>query len=131
MFIEVMVPMAAKRKLSQEDKDAYRAPHPTPKDRIPILWGGPMNYILPKSLDVMRAYMKWLGETKLPVLLLEASPGTVTIAASVEWARKTIANLEIVDLGEGHHFLQQDHPVAMARAIKAFVKPTRTQQKSV
>jgi haloalkane dehalogenase len=128
MFIEVMVPMAAKRKLSQKDKDAYRAPHPTPQDRLPILWGGPMNYILPESLEIMRAYMKWLGETQLPVLLIEATPGTVTIAESVEWARKHIAHLEVVDIGEGHHFLQQDHPVAMARAIKAFVKPTRTQQ---
>jgi haloalkane dehalogenase len=123
MFIEVMVPRAAKRKISQADKDAYRAPHPTPADRIPILWGGPMNYILPESLSIIRAYMKWLGETQLPVLLIEAKPGTVTIAESVDWARKHIARLTVVGIGEGHHFLQEDHPAALACAIKAFVKP--------
>jgi haloalkane dehalogenase len=126
MFIEVMVPQAAKRKLSRQDKDAYRAPHPTPEDRIPILWGGPMNYILPESLEIIRGYMKWLEKTQLPVLLIEATPGTVTIAESVKWARKHIAHLDVVSIGKGHHFLQEDHPVALARAIKAFVSPAQT-----
>jgi haloalkane dehalogenase len=31
-------------------------------------------------------------------------------APVVEWCRQNIKNLKLVDLGEGIHFLQEDHP---------------------
>ncbi len=61
-------------------------------------------------VEVVAAYNRWLQETDLPKLLFHAAPGAIMPAQMVEWCKVNLKNLETVDLGEGIHYLQEDHP---------------------
>ena len=62
-------------------------------------------------------YIDWLGQTNLPVLLLSFTPGVLVGEESIAWAEETIANLTYVPLGAGAHFVQEDQPDAIGKAI--------------
>ncbi|MFT5564938.1 MAG: haloalkane dehalogenase, partial [Myxococcota bacterium] len=59
---------------------------------------------------VVEAYRQWLTETELPKLLFHGDDGVAIKQAEVAWCRENLSNLDIVDLGEGSHFLQETHP---------------------
>lgn len=46
----------------------------------------------------------------LPKLFLHAVAGAATPAGMVTWAKAHLKNMKSVQLGEGLHFLQEDHP---------------------
>jgi haloalkane dehalogenase len=101
------------RKLSDEEMDAYRAPFPDESSRKPV-WRWPNEIpIEGEPADVAEAvgaYSAWLQETEVPKLLFAATPGALIPAPVVEWARSALPNLKVVDLGEGIHYVQEDHP---------------------
>ena len=43
-------------------------------------------------------------------ILFHGSPGTIIRTQEVAWCRENLANLQIVDIGVGHHFIQEDNP---------------------
>ena len=117
MFIESVLPGNVVRKLTQEELDAYRAPFPTPNDRLSILWGGPRNLANPKSVEIMAHYVAWMSKTKVPMLQLYVEPGSISPKGSVDWAKANIKNLSQVFLGKGTHFIQEDYPQEIGKAI--------------
>jgi haloalkane dehalogenase len=108
VFIEKVLPGAIVRKLGDEEMNAYRAPHPTPESRRPIL--------APNE--------RWLAESPLPKLLFTCEPGILVPTHVVEWAKKTFRNLETVALGKGLHYVQEDHPEAIGDGVKAWRRRT-------
>ena len=124
VFIERAIPGSIVRKLTDEEMDAYRAPFPDEASRKPI-WRWPNEIPIagePADVtEIVGAYNAWLQETELPKLLCFAGPGALTQAPVVEWARSALPNLETVDLGEGLHFLQEDHPRAIGEAVARWI----------
>ena len=59
---------------------------------------------------VVEAYNRQLQQSDLPKLLFHATPGAIITAPVVEWCQQHLKNLETVDLGQGIHYLQEDHP---------------------
>ncbi|MBW2276969.1 MAG: haloalkane dehalogenase, partial [Deltaproteobacteria bacterium] len=59
---------------------------------------------------VVEAYGKWLTATQLPKILFHGSPGTIIREEELAWCRENLANLQIVDIGDGLHFIQEDNP---------------------
>jgi len=55
-------------------------------------------------------YREALTRSTLPKLLFTAEPGILVTAPVVAWAREHLPNLEIVSIGPGLHFVQEDHP---------------------
>ncbi|MEL6547487.1 MAG: haloalkane dehalogenase, partial [Myxococcota bacterium] len=108
------------RTLTEEELNAYRAPWPTPESRWPLWWVPnelPVNGV-PSDTDAMiRNYITFLQGTDMPVLEFFASPGLTGQADVVAWTRENIENLSVVDLGEGIHFLQEDHPDQIGMGI--------------
>ena len=51
-----------------------------------------------------------LQESELPKILFFASPGTAIDDKMLDWCKQNLKNLEIVDIGEGLHFIQEDNP---------------------
>jgi haloalkane dehalogenase len=51
-----------------------------------------------------------------PKRLLHCSDGMVT-DRNVGWYREHVPGLEIVRLGEGYHYIQEDQPEALGEAI--------------
>lgn len=117
-FIEAI--LAQDMQLTGEALDPYRAPFPTPEDRLPILvfpreipFGGE-----PEDVAAMiETYSAWLSETETPILLFYVTPGFVTGEASIQWAETNIRNLETVNLGPGTHFVQEMYPEAIGQGI--------------
>jgi haloalkane dehalogenase len=119
-FIERIVPQNIVRGLSTEDLDAYRRPFLDPASREPI-WRFPNDLpIAGEPVDVYSmavAYHDWLLETEIPKLFFWATPGALI---PVERAAYYVARLKAchsVALGEGIHYVQEDHPDLIGREI--------------
>jgi len=121
LFVKKMIPDMIKRKLTKEEFDTYKAPYPTIKSRKPIrVWpqmvpiGG-----APKHMhDLVLDYQAWLKKTNIPKLCLSFDPGGIIKADGAAWIKENFPNITMVHLGEGLHFVQEDHPHAIGEAIK-------------
>ena len=119
IFVEQFLPSAILRELSEEEMNAYRAPFPSPETRKPILvWprqiptgGDPAG-----THEIVSAYAQWLPTSDLPKLMLHGEPGMLP-PPHLEMARKQYQNLEILSVGAGLHFIQEDQPDAIGIAI--------------
>ncbi len=113
MFVERILPGAIVRKLSQEELQQYRSPYPGWKSREP-LWRWPNEIPAEgKPRDVVEAveeYNRWLRASQLPKLLFACRPGAIMPARTVEWCRRNLSNLTVIELGKGIHYVQEDHP---------------------
>ncbi|WP_299376865.1 haloalkane dehalogenase [uncultured Tateyamaria sp.] len=121
---EVLGKMAVATPLSQEVLDNYRAPFPTPESRKPTLvWprqvpiaGEPAD-----TAEVITANGDWLYSTDMPKLMFHVAPGALMPPPVVEYVKANASNLEDVFLGPGVHFVQEDHPEAIGRALRDWV----------
>jgi haloalkane dehalogenase len=108
------------RKLTEEEMNRYREPFLEPKSRKPV-WRWPNEIpIAGEPPDVAAAvsdYNAKLQKSDLPKLLLYATPGAVITAPLVDWCRQNLKRLTAVNIGQGIHYLQEDHPNEIGSAI--------------
>ncbi len=120
VFIERVLPGSILRTLTDDEMERYREPFPDPASRRPA-WRWPNEIpIEGEPADVTQAvaaYNAWLQETPLPKLLLYATPGVLIRAPLVDWARRGLPELRVVDVGEGLHFIQEDRPHEIGNAL--------------
>lgn len=119
-FVERVLPGSVVRKLTEEEMDAYRRPFPTPRSRRPV-WRLPNELpIAGEPADVhdllARAHAA-LETSRHPKLLFVGNPGALVSPA---FAAKLHA-CRVVELGEGAHHLQEDHPRAIAESLVSWV----------
>ncbi|HZC50370.1 MAG TPA: haloalkane dehalogenase [Nitrososphaeraceae archaeon] len=124
-FVKNLLPSAILRNLTLEEMNHYREPFKTVNSRKPV-WVWPNEIpINGKPADVNKIvsdYNKWLQETKLPKLLFYAHPGGLINPSMVEWSRANLKNLDTIDLGQGIHYLQEDHPRAIGEALANWIQ---------
>ncbi|MEL6405715.1 MAG: haloalkane dehalogenase [Chloroflexota bacterium] len=120
-FIEGILPQFVIEPLTEEEFNAYRAPFPTPEDRLALLSGSPGQLLYGVSMEeldqIFVEYINWLEQTTTPILYLYVEPGLLGTAESVAWAETNIDNLDTQLIGTGSHFFQEDHPQAVGEAI--------------
>ncbi len=113
VFVEQVLPGAVVRPLTQEEMDHYREPFLDPSSRKPV-WRWPNEIPIegePSDVaELVGRYSAWLRETEIPKLLFYATPGALLGEAGVSRARENLENLEVVHIGPGIHFLQEDNP---------------------
>ncbi|HLW92332.1 MAG TPA: hypothetical protein VKS78_13675 [Roseiarcus sp.] len=123
-FVERVLPGGMKRKLSDEERAVYRAPFPTPGSRRPT-WRFPNELpIAGEPADVYSTLEKAheaLAASIYPKLLFAGDPGAIISPAFAERFAAGLKNCRLVRLGAGAHFLQEDHPDAIGRAIAAWI----------
>lgn len=124
-FVERVLPGSVLRKLGEEEMTRYREPFPTPESRKPT-------WVFPNEIpidgvpsDVHSAV--WSNADKvaaadLPMLLLTFEPGAIVGPAEVEWAREKFPRLTVKEMGPGIHFVQEDQPAAIGRAIAEWMR---------
>ncbi len=125
MFVEQILPGFVNRPLDEEAMNQYRAPHTELVSRKPLLaWpreipigGEPKT--TSKAMEDIRDFM---GVTKMPVLLLYASPGVLITPQDVPWYEQQIHQLETAFIGQGLHFIQEDQPEAIGRALNDWIR---------
>jgi len=119
-FVEQILPRAVVRRLDPEDMARYRAPFPTIASRRPVRQWPREIPIDGRPADVAAVvddYSTALQTSALPKLLIHGRPGGVVRAPRVAWCRAHLPQLEVIDIGPGIHFLQEDAPDAIGRAL--------------
>lgn len=123
-FIERVLPGSIVRTLSEEEMGAYRAPFPTPESRRPVLAlprqlpiaGEPAD--VHEMLHVAHAALKTAG---YPKLLFVGEPGALVSPAFAEQFAASLSHCAVVHVGQGRHYLQEDHPEAIGRSIAGWI----------
>jgi haloalkane dehalogenase len=122
-FVELM-PGAIRRELTDEEMAVYRAPFPTPQSRKPT-WRFPNELpIAGEPADVyatMERAHAALAASTYPKLLFGAEPGALVPLAYAEELAGKLKDCRFVKLGDGIHFLQEDHPETIGRSVAAFI----------
>ena len=112
--------------LSEDQKEAYREPFANGANRQPMLQFPreiSFNGINPAYVvNGMSNYAKYLQNTNTPMLMMTVSPGALIGPAKIKWAKENIKNLEHKHLGAGVHFVQEDHPEAIAKNIHQWLQ---------
>jgi haloalkane dehalogenase len=123
-FIEKILPGAILRTLSGEEMAEYRRPFAAPGEgRRPTLTWPREIPIGGKPADVTAiaaAYAGWLATSRVPKLFLKAEPGLLVAGgANLDFARSLPAQAEVTVAGL--HFLQEDSPDDIGRAIASWM----------
>ena len=126
MFVTKLLPQMIVRELTLEEKKYYDAPYTTIKSRKPVTqWPKeiPIDGTPADVYNVITNYSKKLQESELPKLLFYATPGAILDSKNMQWCRDNLKNLELVDIGEGLHFVQEDNPHMIGEELaKWYVK---------
>lgn len=124
LFIEAVLPAAINRKLTAAEHDAYRAPWLNADDRR-ILCKFPQNLCIggePAAINEMQLeYMAKLQSSPLPKLMVHADPGLLNPGEVVDWCADNLPNCEVAAAGAGTHYIQEDCPAEIGRAIGAWM----------
>jgi haloalkane dehalogenase len=119
-FIERVLPGGIIRKLTDEEMAIYRTPFPTPESRVPT-WRFPNELpIAGEPADVYstieHAHMA-LSRSSYPKLLFVGDPGVLVSPIFADGFAKRLNNCRALHLGPGLHYLQEDHPETIGKAI--------------
>ncbi len=122
MFIKKMLPDMILRKLSKEEMEHYASPYKTIRSRKPLLaWPHDVPFNGEKPRDVAAAvasWAQWLTETDIPKLCFHVRPGVAIKEKDVKKIRESMKNLQMVDLGAGLHFIQEDYPHEIGEGLQ-------------
>ncbi|SEE48483.1 haloalkane dehalogenase [Rhizobiales bacterium GAS191] len=127
-FVEMVLPRAIIRALSEEEMAAYRAPFGEREARLPTLVWPRQIPIDGEPADVtaiVESYGKWLAESPIPKLFVAGDPGAIITATGSDRAFcRTFPNQREVTV-KGRHFLQEDSADEIGIALREFVESVR------
>ena len=119
MFVEFTMPHGTARQLTNEEMDEYRRPFRDAGEgrRATLTWPREIPFEgQPADVDkIVGDYAVWLPTAKTPKLFIDADPGFIVTGKIREWVR-TWEYQNIVTV-KGKHFVQEDAPDKMGRAI--------------
>jgi haloalkane dehalogenase len=127
MFVERVLPGSVLRKMSEEEMAEYRRPFTSPgEDRRPTLSWPRQIPIEGEPADVVAVvddYARWLATSDLPKLFINAEPGSILVGRQRELCRAWPNQTEVTV--SGLHFIQEDSPDDIGRAVADFVRRVR------
>jgi haloalkane dehalogenase len=124
VFIERALPASVLRGLGPAEMQHYRAPFADRAARRPTLAWPRELPIAGEPADVVAAVTRYrdaLCRSPAPKLLFTVDPGVLVPAPVVAWCRANLPRLEVIELGRGLHFVQEDHPHAIGRGLASWL----------
>jgi haloalkane dehalogenase len=122
-FVERILPSSIIRELTDEEMAEYRRPFARAgEDRRPTLtWPRqlPIDGEPADVVEIVDAYAKWMSQTEVPKLFINADPGSILVGAQREFCR-TWANQTEVTV-PGTHFIQEDSPEPIGAALSQWL----------
>ena len=119
-----MLPGSVLRKLTGDEMAEYRRPFANPgEDRRPTLtWPReiPVDGEPADVVAIVAAYGAWHSQSLVPKLFINAEPGSILTGRQREFCRRWPNQQEVTV--RGSHFVQEDSPVEIGRAIAAFLR---------
>ncbi len=126
MFVEVVLPdLGTVRTLTDAERQAYRAPYPTPGSRKPTLVWPREVPIAGEPADVLAIIERngvWLHQTSIPKLMFYADPGAFGGPEVATYFAENLKNIETNYVGPGYHFIQEDHPHLIGRQLADWLR---------
>lgn len=113
IFLKKVLPDLTHAKMSPEVLEYYRSAFPMIGSRKALLqWPRelPLDGAPADNTSVVEGYRQWLTRTEIPKILFYGNAGVAIKEAEVAWCRDNLSNLDIVDLGDAIHFVQETHP---------------------
>jgi haloalkane dehalogenase len=123
MFVERVLPGSVLRKLTETEMAEYRRPYLERGDRWPLLTWPRQIPIAGEPADVVAIaadYSRWLAESDIPKLFVNAEPGAILIGALRDFCRSWRNQTEVTV--PGSHFIQEDSGAAIGRAVSDWIK---------
>ncbi|GAB7027853.1 haloalkane dehalogenase [Geotalea toluenoxydans] len=124
IFIERLLPGSLLRGLTEEELTAYRRPYLERGEvrRPMLMWPReiPFDGEPGDVHDIMARYAAWLSTASVPKLFINADPGVMLTGAQREFCRTWPCQQEVTV--RGRHFIQEDAPTEVGRAIAAFLQ---------
>jgi haloalkane dehalogenase len=115
-FVENMIPGAVVRTLSEAEMNVYREPYRERASRKPtLMWPRelPMGGEPAANAKIISNIGEWMKATHLPVLYF----WTQGQGSTADYYVQNVHNIETVYLGVGRHYVQEDHPESIGRAV--------------
>lgn len=132
IFIERVLPGSVKRRMSEVEMDVYRAPFATPETRRPV-WRLPNELPIAgepgDAWAILETAHAALRSSTYPKMLFVGDPGALV---SPDFARRfasELTNCEVVPVGAGAHYLQEDHPEIIASGVSRLIATTAQGQR--
>jgi haloalkane dehalogenase len=123
MFVERILPGSIMRRLTDEEMAEYRRPFAgAGEDRRPTLsWPRqiPIDGTPAEVVAVVADYARWLASSDVPKFFFNAEPGSILVGRQREFCRRWPNQSELTV--NGLHFLQEDSPNEIGRALADFV----------
>ena len=127
VFVDRILPASVMRTLGEPEMTRYRQPYTTPgESRRPTLsWPReiPIDGEPADVVAIVDAYAKWLVASPTPKLFVNAEPGSILVGAQREFCRAWPNQREVTV--RGTHFIQEDSPAEIGRAVAEFVSATQ------
>jgi len=127
VFIERVLPGSILRELDDREMAAYRQPFLEPgESRRPTLtWPRqiPIDGEPADVAEVVTDYAEWLSRSPVPKLFINAEPGAILTGRQREFCRRFPNQREVTV--KGLHFIQEDSPDEIGRAIAAWRRDIR------
>ena len=123
--LEGALPGFIVRPLSKEAHAVYRAPFLTEQSRIQVnQWPNemPIGGNPAATHRIVTEYNAFLEKTDIPWLFLYATPGALNPPEAADYWAERAQNIETVYIGYGLHYVQEDQPFAIGRAISDFYR---------
>jgi haloalkane dehalogenase len=76
-------------------------------------------------VKVVETYAAWLAQADVPKLFINADPGSILVGRQREFCRAWSNQTEVTVTGR--HFLQEDSPDEIGRALAVFARRLRSQ----
>lgn len=122
IFVENILPASILRKLTEEEMDTYRRPYlDGGESRRPTLtWPReiPLDGTPSDVHEIVSTYSTWMSQNEIPKLFINADPGSILRGGARRLCRTWRSQTEITVAGR--HFIQEDSPGDIGRAIKAW-----------
>jgi haloalkane dehalogenase len=123
VFVERILPASVIRGLTSEEMDRYRARYQEPGEtrRPTLTWPReiPLDGEPADVARLVQAYADWLAASSMPKLFVNAEPGSILTGPQRDFCRAWPNQQEVTV--SGNHFIQEDSPDEIGRAIASFV----------
>ncbi len=123
VFVERVLPGSVLRTMSDAEMAVYRRPFENPgEDRRPTLtWPRqiPLDGEPEDVVAIVADYAKWLQQSDVPKLFVDAEPGAILTGPQREFCRRFPNQTEVTVAGI--HFLQEDSPDEIVAALREWL----------
>ena len=119
-WLEGFLPGFIARPVAQEALEYYQAPFPTKLSRVQVnQWPNeiPIAQQPQETHDIITAYNAFMEETNIPWLYFYSTPGVMATPEGADYWTARAKNIETVYIGDGLHYVQEDHPYVIGRQI--------------